>query len=279
MSTPSPQIDFGSRSDRGRVRPKNEDHFLIVRRQRSRTVIATNLDAASLTPSSEDAHVFCVADGMGGKAFGDLASHLALRTGWELGGADSEWFFRLTDADLTALREQAKLYIEQIDRALLAHARAQPEASGMGTTLTTVYSAGMTAVVFHVGDSRAYLYRGGALSRLTRDHTMAQALADSGAIAPAAVGASPFRSILTSYLGGGLKDLRVDSLQVPLAADDGILLCTDGLTDMVPEPEIVGTLAAHAGAQGACDALVAKALDNGGRDNVTVVVARYRSPA
>jgi protein phosphatase len=220
-----------------------------------------------------------VADGMGGRAFGELASQLALRTGWDLGSAELSWTVKASEDEIRLLKEKARLYFELIDAAIAARAAGQPESQTMGTTLTIFYSVSSAGFVFHAGDSRAYLFRAGELSRLTHDHTLAQQLADEGAIPQQSVARSPYRNLLTNYVGGAKGDVHVDVSQLLLQDGDLVLLCTDGLTDMLPESQIAELLAAAQEPQATCQALVDRALAGGGRDNVTVVVGRYRIPA
>jgi len=276
---PRVEVEIGARSDIGKRRPDNQDHYLVVRRRRSRSVLATSLRDAPLDAADEDAYVLAVADGMGGKAFGELASQLALRTGWDLGAAELKWTLKATEQELGELERKARLYFELIDAAIAAHAASQPGSRAMGTTLTIFYSVSSSGFVFHAGDSRAYLWSGGQLLRLTRDHTVAQQLVDAGALPKELAATSPYRHLLTNYVGGARGDLRVDVTRIDLKDGDGVLVCSDGLTDMVAEPEIAKALAAHGRPQPACDALIARALEAGGRDNVTVVLARYRIPA
>src|SRR5207244_12785033 len=130
----------------------------------------------------------------------------------------------------------------------------------------------------HGGDSRAYLCRGERLPRLTRDHTSAQALADAGLIAQEEVGTHRLRHVLTRALGASTDQAEADIERIGLADGDQILLCTDGLTEMVNDATIAVTLLGAGTAQQACQTLVEAALERGGKDNVTVVLARYRFP-
>jgi protein phosphatase len=141
----------------------------------------------------------------------------------------------------------------------------------MGTTLTGAYTVGPEAFIGHVGDSRAYLYRAGRLAQLTRDHTMAQLAHDIGL----PVTKQSWHHTLTNCLGGGGAELWVDFHHVRLADGDRLLLCTDGLTSMVPDDEIAAVLSRPAPPQEQAQALVDATLQGGGKDNVTVVVAHY----
>jgi len=279
---PSPKpvnVDFGGLSHPGKVRENNEDHFMVVRRRRSRTLMMSNLPEGYLPEfSDDDAYVMLVADGLGGEAFGEMASMLALRTAWDLGFSEIKWTLRVSEKEVAELEEKAEVYFRLIDKALIQQARVKPEVAGMGTTLTAAYTVGANAFVFHVGDSRAYLARNGELRQLTKDHTVAQKLVDQGALPPEALGASSFRHMLTNCVGCSKAGLKVDVRHARLIDGDSLLLCSDGLTDMVDEETIADTLATHASADDACRGLIDVALDRGGRDNVTVVLARYHVP-
>jgi protein phosphatase len=133
-------------------------------------------------------------------------------------------------------------------------------------------------MITHVGDSRAYLFRAGALHRLTRDHTYAQLLVDVGQLAPGDVASSPHRHLLTNALGGTITDVHVDTDRLRLEDSDRVLLCSDGLTDLVDDATITSILQGTTTSKDACARLVQQALDGGGHDNVTVIVAAYRLP-
>jgi PPM family protein phosphatase len=148
----------------------------------------------------------------------------------------------------------------------------------MGTTLTAVRSFGRDLLITHVGDSRAYLLRAGCLHRLTRDHTFAQLLVDTGQLTPGDPTVSRHRHVLTNALGGTIENVQVDTDQLRLEDGDRLLLCSDGLTDLVDDLMITDILRETTQSSDACERLVQRALDNGGRDNVTVIVAAYRLP-
>ena len=149
---------------------------------------------------------------------------------------------------------------------------------GMGTTMTLAMSLGPVLTVIHVGDSRAYLLHRGVLHRLTRDHTVPQVLADLGRLPADEVATHGLRHVLTGGLGlwetGGEPEVQ----RVPLADGDRLLLCTDGLTEMVDDATIAAELGRDRSAAEACQTLLDLALARGGLDNVTIVVAGYRIP-
>jgi protein phosphatase len=267
---PPVAVEFGALSHPGLVRANNEDHYVVFERKRSRTVLLTNLPPGTLRPADDIAYVLAVADGMGGAAFGELASTLALRSGWDQSPSAIKWTWIVTDQEVDDLKERIQIIFQRMDQALRERAEADPACAGMGTTLTAVYTVGPEAFIGHVGDSRAYLYHAGRLIQMTRDQTLAQDCLDQGL--------QPARSwyhMLTSCLGGPERSVRLDFHHFHLADGDQILLCTDGLTDMVPDEEITRILGQCAPPQAAAQALVDLALQRGGKDNVTVALARY----
>jgi protein phosphatase len=149
----------------------------------------------------------------------------------------------------------------------------------MGTTMTLALSLGPILVLAHIGDSRVYLCRAGQCHQLTRDHTIAQRLVELGILQPEQAAGHRLKHSLTRVLGTGQSLGEAEVQQLTLADEDQILLCTDGLTDMVPQPMIGAILADSKTSDEACRRLVDAALDNGGKDNVTVVLARYRLPS
>jgi protein phosphatase len=167
----------------------------------------------------------------------------------------------------------------KVKEAFVQRAEADPALTGMGTTMTLACTAGSNLIIAHIGDSRAYLFRGGELHRLTHDQTVAQTLADAGAIKPEEVATHPRRHILTGAITTRQVDISTELHHLELADGDQLLLCTDGLTDMADDTAIAGAIRRPGSSQDACQALVDLALEGGGKDNVTVVVARYRITA
>lgn len=269
-------VEVAGRTDPGKVRPSNEDHFLAVRRYRGRQVLATSLPVELLQSVDDHAYVLVVADGMGGRAFGEIASMLAILTGWALGGDEVKWTVKVNADEEAEFRRKAEVAYGMVNQALHHQARENPRLAGMGTTLTIAYTTGDELFVTHAGDSRAYLLRGGALTRLTRDHNLAQLLIDTGVALPDSPEARHTRHVLTNVLGGPDAGIDVDVNRYRLADGDTLLLCTDGLNDRVADDEIARTLDAAPTPDDACRALIDLALDRGGRDNITAVVARYR---
>ncbi|MFI5461381.1 MAG: PP2C family protein-serine/threonine phosphatase [Isosphaerales bacterium] len=269
-------VEVAGRSHPGKVRENNEDNYLAVRRYRGREVLLTSVPEEILEPTEDHAFTFAVADGMGGCNFGELASLIAVQTGWELGGGEIKWSMKINDREVEELRQKAETFFQLIDDALHAEVRASPRLAGMGTTLTICYSTGPELFVMHVGDSRAYLYRDGVLRRLTRDHTLAQRMIDTGVAEPGSREVRRVRHVLTNVLGGPNNNVTVDVEHFRICDGDTVLLCTDGLTDMVADDDIAHVLGQHHSPADACNVLLELALESGGKDNVTVVLARYQ---
>jgi protein phosphatase len=269
---PQPEIPiaFGGATHVGNVRTHNEDHFAVLRLRRSADLLHGSLPPDELTIPDTYSYVMVVADGMGGMKSGEVASRMALQTMLELAGQATSWVMRLTDPDAQQIEQRVNAYVERVHEALTEHGRQHPDDADMGTTWTSIHLLGPQAVIVHLGDSRACLYRGGELTRLTRDQTMAQSLIDGG-LAPASV--RKFRHVLLNSLGGGHEDARASLHLLDLAPGDRLLLCSDGLSDMLLDAEIAAELAANSDPQSTCRALIRRALDNGGKDNITVVLA------
>jgi protein phosphatase len=267
-------VEIGAASHAGRLRPNNEDAFLVARACRTLETLQTNLPAGSIPVwAGEQSYGFVVADGMGGHAAGEVASRLALKTIIEHVLATADWIMRDPATHGAKVEERISEWISAAHAAVREHAALHPRLSGMGTTLTLAISMGPQLFLGHVGDSRAYLMRASRLQALTRDHSLVQSLAAAGVISAEEAATHRMRNVLLRSLGGG--DAAADVQHLALSNGDQLLLCTDGLTEMVAEPEIARILQAATGAQEACEQLVAAALDAGGKDNVTVVLARY----
>ncbi len=275
---PRPQrvnVQFGAVSDVGKKRAKNEDHYAVVRRSRSRTVLATNVPAETLPATEEEAYVLVVADGIGGEAFGELASMLALQTAWDLAERETCWTLNMDEKQAEGLADKFDAYAQLIHRQLLDHVYRSPKTAGMGTTLTVAYTVGRVAFIGHIGDTRAYAFRDGALHSLTRDHTLAQELVDAG-MEPRE--ASKFGHVLTNFLGGRNSRVVTETHQFTLQDGDCLLLCSDGLTAHVEDTEIAEEIGREADPQKVCQSLLDLALGRGGKDNITVVMGSYEIP-
>jgi PPM family protein phosphatase len=215
--------------------------------------------------SNEDSYVcepplFAVADGMGGAQAGEVASGLAAAV--------------LEEANGDELREERIVeLIQEANRRVFKRSNEDPSASGMGTTMTVAVTGRDGAVLIgHVGDSRAYRIRGGALEQLTKDHSLVGELMRSGKLSPEEAETHPQRSVITRAVGTE-PDVDVDTFTVDTEAGDVFLLCSDGLTDMVPDDSIQSLLAEREGElETVARRLVEAANSGGGEDNITVVV-------
>jgi protein phosphatase len=272
------EIDWAAVTHPGKVRPKNEDHFLVARFHRAMQTLQTNLPNGLIPLQSEEvAYGMVVADGLGGKPSGEVASRLAISTLVELGLATPDWVMKTGTPEIERVRQRMAERYRLVDAALCDEAQADARLSGMGTTMTLACSIGSDLVLTHVGDSRAYLMNNGELHLLTRDHTLVQELVDRGVVRPEDAAKHPFRHVLTRYLGKGMGDIVTEEVQrISLSDADQLLLCTDGLTDMVDTTTIGAILRSAASANEACQTLLDRALQNGGKDNITIVLARFR---
>jgi protein phosphatase len=264
-------------TDQGRRRSNNEDQFLVAILDKSLKVLHTSLPQPRVRHSSDHSYLFVVADGMGGEAAGEVASALALSSVEEYTLDALKWFARCEPRDDEVVSE----FREAIRRAHLRvcdQSHERPEQRGMATTLTLAHSVNDTLFVAHVGDSRAYLYREGNLHQLTRDHTLVEDLVRGGAVKVEQAALHPFRHIVTSSVGGSSQQVRIDLHRLQLQAGDTLLLCSDGLTEMVNPQEIRQVLRGDGNPELWCQELIKCANEAGGKDNITVVIARYSAP-
>lgn len=221
----------------------------------------TNEDAVFADPVKG---IFVVADGMGGLPGGDVASRIAVRQISET----------LSGTEMQETPEQrVRTAISRAGDAVLKQASSDPGLRGMGTTVVLVFAHDHSPFqVAHVGDSRAYLLRDGRLQVLTRDHSVVQELLDSGRITPGAARLHPQRNVITRSLGQNGGYAAPDLLMVERKPGDRLLLCSDGLTTMLADPEIETILTRFKEPMRCCRELVNRANDRGGLDNITVIV-------
>lgn len=268
------EVDVFGLTHCGLVRRTNADHFLVASLHRTLHVHSTSV-GAELGPQETESRGFLllVADGVGGlsgaaegsaRAVSSVAQHLLHAT--EL---CSEMATTNEGAAVATLRDAVMV----AHRALLA--MTAEEGRDSASTLTMFASFWPRAFVVHVGDSRVYRYRDGALDRLTTDQTFAQMMVQAGALTPANAEASQLKHVLWSALGS--QEAVPEVLVTDVTRRGVILLCTDGLTTHVTDDEIKEHLARCTSAETCCRSLVDLALSRGGRDNVTVVVARVRN--
>lgn len=269
-SLTTPQgLEAVGRTDIGLVRNRNEDQFLVARLGRWLTVEGSSIPHATREHWTPQGTLLVIADGMGGQGAGDVASAVVLDTFVAHSLVEMPWLtFGTPEGDALLARDLT-------DVAARCQARLQEVAERkdlprrLGTTFTAVYVHELRAIVAHVGDTRAYLVRDGAMQRLTRDHTLAADLEALGH--PAA-----HQNVLTNAIGGTNEKPVVDLGATQLAKNDRLLLTSDGLHGVVDEVTIARLVWGAKDAREACDALVAAALDRGAPDNVTAVVAWIR---
>jgi serine/threonine protein phosphatase PrpC len=270
-------VELGATTHQGHIRENNEDSYLLMRFGRSLETLATNLEDYLLEQNyTVTGHGMLVADGMGGLPAGEVASRMALSKLIELVVDTSDWVLKFKrDKDVNTVLDRMTKRFFQIDKILKEEGRDDLTLDGMSTTLTVAASLGNDLVIGHIGDSRAYLLRENSLRQLTTDHTMAQALIDAGVATSNDPVSRSMRHVLTAAIGS-LDEHSLPQVQrLRLLAGDQLLLCTDGLTEMVDDEAIAIVLRESKTAQGACETLTDLALGSGGSDNITVVVARF----
>ena len=263
-------LDVYGLSDVGKERARNEDHFLVATLNRSLDLRYSNMEGAGALDrfNAVAAHLLVVADGVGGIAGGDLASGSAIAALADYLGPTSGCCYTF-DPDLE------HEFIEKLERAAaVADERVRehsPSGKGPATTLTMLLLLGDRAYSVHVGDSRGYHYRAPRLRQFTRDQTMGELMVDEGVMTEEQAARSGMQNVLSGALGNmftpvvGLLDLD---------AGDAVVLCTDGLTKHVSDDEIKAAIESEPTAQATVERLVQAALDGGGSDNVSVIVAR-----
>jgi serine/threonine protein phosphatase PrpC len=249
------RIETGARTDLGRVRKNNEDCYQV--------------DPAL--------NLYVLSDGMGGEAHGEEASSIAVQAVVEhCRAAENN---RTTPAfgngrpDVSERTNRLASAVRLANRRVFEMASSDASRKGMGATLVAAWIEGQRLSLAHVGDSRAYLLRAGSLEQLTADHSLVAEKVRSGILTPQEADESELQSVLTRAVGTG-ADVEVDTDEQLLLEGDALLLCSDGLTRMVTDPEIASTLLTTTSAQAAADQLVKLANENGGIDNVSVIVVR-----
>jgi PPM family protein phosphatase len=262
-------------TDRGRVRPSNEDQFLIAELTKAMRIWQTSLAEDSAQFGEEHGHLFLVADGMGGHQGGKHASALAVVAIQQFTLNTLKWFFDSNPQEAQRVLAQFQTALREADAVVREEAAEHRELKGMGTTVTMAYHLNAQLCVVHVGDSRAYICRDNRLHQLTRDHTLVGELVRSGALQEEDVAGHRFRHVITNVVGGNEAGVKVEAHAVEVHAGDRLLLCSDGLTEMVPNEAIAATLQAEAEPEAACQSLLALANEAGGRDNITVVIVRF----
>ena len=241
-------IEFFAALDTGRARTNNEDAVCI----------------------DEDAVLAVLADGMGGYNAGEVASHMAtsfIRA--ELG----RWLREAGGASDSEVRRAMDICVDNANRAIFNAANSNPQYAGMGTTLVLAVFRGPRLLVGHVGDSRAYRLRAGRLEQITRDHSLLQEQIDAGLITPEQAAFSANKNLVTRAVGVEDTVLLETHLHA-VQPGDVLLLCSDGLSDMLDEAAIVQLLQTQPSLAAAGAALIEAANDAGGKDNISLILAR-----
>lgn len=264
-------------TDRGRVRSRNEDQFLVADLDKALRVRSTSIpeDLYGSLGGKEHGKLFLVADGMGGQAGGDIASSVVVETLARYVLHTMPWFFRLDAAGEDDLEQQLRAALSACREEVATVAKSSG-LRDMGTTLTLGYLMWPRLYVVHVGDSRAYLCRGGEARQLTTDHTVAQRMVEKGLMTPEQAAESRWGHALVRCVSAGSPEPEADVVKVKLATGDALLFCTDGLSKYLDPAAIAAALSKGEPAEATARALVAAANDAGGSDNVTVVVVRTR---
>lgn len=270
-----PTVRSAGQTDPGKVRPTNQDQFLIAEVTRTLFVKQSSLTEPRLNFGHEKGYLFVVADGVGGHAGGERASALAISSIEQFALQAVRWCYGLQGSADDRVLKAFQQAVGLADAAIVAEAEKYPELHGMGTTVTMAYCHQNNLFVAHAGDSRCYVLRGGHLDQVTHDHTMVQDMINLGLLKPEEAGKNKYRHVITNVVGGMDLGCKVELHKLQVEVGDILLLCSDGLTGMVSNDQITATLQAHEDPAAACKALVEQANAKGGRDNVTVIVARF----
>lgn len=277
-ANPGVFADFYGATDIGRTRASNQDQFLVAALERALLIEGSSLPAEAGTRLTDtpQGRLLIVADGIGGHGGGELASAVTIDAMAHYAFETMPWAMGYSECSLEDLAAGLREAVRKAQARVRRVALRKNVAADLGTTLTMAYVAWPELHLVHVGDSRAYLRREGQLHRLTRDHTMAQLLVDDAAMTPEEAARSHLSHVLVNAVGGGTDELHVELHRVRLQLEDQLLLCTDGLYDMLPDAVIAAHLrGTELPVETVVHGLLRAANEAGGRDNVTVVLARF----
>lgn len=265
---PAPALQISAGTDLGKERERNEDQYVVAHLGRWVRVDSTSIGRGRELTRLQGT-LLMVADGMGGHGGGDVASAVTLDSFVEHSLLDMPWLGCGTQQGDALLAADFQTFAVACQERLVAVAKRKHLPPKLGTTLTAAYLTGTRVIIVHVGDSRAYLLHGGALRRLTRDHTLGAQLG------PTAVGvdATAFSHILVNAIGGNTDRPTPELSATPIEPGDRLLLCSDGLHGPVTDARIATILGGATTSQAAVDGLIDEALALGGPDNVTAIVA------
>jgi serine/threonine protein phosphatase PrpC len=267
------EIDVHGLTHAGRVRTENQDHFLLATIHKRVNVIATNLEKQQQLPAGEQRVAFLamVADGVGGEEGGAEASAVALESAMQYVNDSMSCLYDrdVAESTFTDLLQRCAL---QSHEAIRERASANARHASMATTLTLFMGVWPAYYLVQLGDSRYYLWREGRLTQITRDQTLANDLVDQGILSRAQAPHTRFAHVLSSALGADTAEPVVTRLRAEW--DYVHLLCSDGLTKHVSDERIADRLANMTSAKQVCEQLLADALEDGGSDNITIIVGR-----
>jgi serine/threonine protein phosphatase PrpC len=249
------KLIVGARTDQGLVRPNNEDNFYVA----------------------EENGILVVADGMGGHASGEVASKMAIdiiRDSLNDAGGNEPIIGKYND-DYSEVTNRIGSAMRLANMAIYEASQSDPRWQGMGTTLAAVIIDDKRLSIAHVGDSRVYLIRVGDIAQLTDDHTLVYEQVKREIMTKEEADMSEMKNLLTRAVGIQ-PEVEVDLDELSLSDGDVLVLCTDGLSSMVADDDILSVVTSIEDPSAACDRLVDMANDNGGQDNITVVVASMK---
>ena len=270
--------DCAGVTDVGKVRERNEDHFLIGELNKSMLVHQTSLSVEDHTRliGKTQGHIYVVADGMGGAAAGERASKVAIRTIMQYVLNLMPWFYRLAIKHEDELIDELKEALHRAESALRTEMMAAPERMGMGTTITLAYVLWPRVYIVHVGDSRCYLVTKKGVQQVTRDHTVAQEMLERQEATEEELKGTRWSHMLLNVVGGPSRQKPgPDVLRAELEGGESLLLCTDGLTGVLSDAQLTEILSEPGDAQAKCKRLIGAANAAGGPDNITVILAAY----
>lgn len=272
------ELDVHGLTHVGKVREKNQDHYLLCSLHKQMVVHDTSLPYPENLPLRGErlAYMALVADGVGGLSAGEEASRIALENVVRYVTNTMQCYYTHDPQLESQFLEQLNESVMESHAAVVQEAEADPKRQGMATTLTLAIGIWPWIYIVQVGDSRCYQLHDGELIQITRDQTVAQELYDQGVLSTAETIDSKWAHVLSSAIGG--PEARPMTNRVAWHPDGVMLLCSDGLTGYVPEERIKQRLLEMESSRQAAEALLQDALDGGGGDNITIVVGRARAP-
>ncbi|KAA1260871.1 Serine/threonine phosphatase stp [Rubripirellula obstinata] len=263
-------------TDCGKVREQNQDQFLIAQLNKSMQVTATSMPLENRLYGSVQGEVLLVADGMGGHAAGEKASHLAIEHFVRRLLSSVHWHFHDDTDRESEFMEDLQKMVRDAHARIVAEGQLHEDQRGMGTTLTTAYIIWPRMYVTHAGDSRCYLIRGKEAKQMTTDHTLARQMVEAGGLKPEEEAGSKWSNVLWNVLGGRTDggDIEAEVVRVDLEPGDRIVLCSDGLHRYIDAERLAAIIDEFDQPDAACQRLIEMANEAGGEDNITVIVSQ-----